>query len=253
MMKRSLSLFAALCCAAVSIGTIGLDGHKAGIWVSGRTFTVTGLNTTINNDVLAAYIATESSSLVTVTSISAAGTTGWTKRKQSSFQGSNSVELWYGTASAPLAAVTVTITLSATPAGTNAAMADIFGISGANTSTINDPNASLAATSIGSGSTPTVTNVSTSFANDMIHAGTPCITGLTQTASGAGYTLIDTVTTGNRLSLASEFITVPQTQAATQIGFGVSCAASWGVMADAVEQAVAVVKSMTLPLLGVGN
>lgn len=251
-MRRSLSLIFVFWFAVLSIAGLALDGQRTGTWLSGASFTVTSLTTSLKPDVIAAYIAIRNTSLVTVTSISAPGTTGWAQRKQQTFNSTNDFELWYGTAANPLGAVTVTINLSATP---QAALASVFGISGANTSVITDPNASLPARAFSSAAaTPFVTSVSTSFGNDMIHAGTACAvnSGVTQTASGAGFVLVNSATIAN-MSIAAEYDVVNVTQSATTVGFGQNCAAPWVIFADAVEQAASAVKSMTLPLLGVGN
>lgn len=214
---------------------IALDGSATGVWASGTSFTITSFTTTKPGDVIGLVVcAILAGTAISVSSVSASGTTGWARRKSTLIGGStgNTVEFWYGTAAATLAAVTVTITLSTTPQGANAV---VFGISGANTVSISDSNVALPATGTNtSSSTPTVSGVSTSNANDMIiGAYGKNSTATTQTA-GAGFTLIANANSGSVSSASAEYEVVSSTQSSVSVTYGVATT-NWAMIVDAVQ------------------
>src|SRR5579872_1232757 len=210
---------------------LAIDGHVTGSWVSGSSFTVTGLTTANAGDVIVALIATKSSSLVTVSSLSTPGVV-WNgaTRKKLTWSSTDDLELWYGTAIGTLSSVTTTINLSGTPSAQ--ARASVFGVSGADTSTITDSNASLPATNTGSSSVPTVTGVSTSNAKDMIIAGM-ALAGATTETAGTGFTLIDALNASG-LSIATEQEVVSATQSSVSVAFGTSVT-TWAMIVDAIK------------------
>lgn len=212
---------------------LALDGHALGAWSSGSSFTVT-LTTTSANDVIGMGVWIQSNALVTVSSISSTNTTGWTKRKQLTVNSIESTEFWVGTASAALTSEVITVHLSGTPGGSGAREANAFGVSGANTGSISDPNISLPATNTGNGSTPSVSGVSTSNANDFII----CIVGAdgttTQTA-GANFTLIDAFASSGTLATQDEIVS--STQSSIAPAFGTSQIGHWGMIVDAIQAA----------------
>lgn len=215
---------------------LALDGHATGSWSSGTTITAT-LTTTNTNDVIVAVVGTVGNVTITVTSISATGVT-WngSARKTLAFSSHGDLEIWYGTAAANLSAVTITVNLSGSTL--SAGNVNVFGVSGANTGSISDANASLPATGTGaSGTAPTVTGVSTSNANDMIIGGCGIAGNTTETA-GTNFTLIDGAGHNNE-STANEYQVVSATQSSISVAFGTAAVGgNWGMIVDAIKAGV---------------
>lgn len=212
----------------------GLDGHVTGTWSSGTSFATSALTTANAGDVIVAFVMGRKVGGVAVTSLSTTGVV-WqgTARKTVSFNaGLGDLELWYGVASATLTAQATTINLNGTPL---IALASVFGVSGANTSSISDSNVSLPATATGSSSVPTTSSVSTSNANDIIIAGVGELSNTTQGA-GTGFTLIDAFTGAGTTGIGSEYQVVSSTQSSISVKFTLS-STNWAMIVDAIQQA----------------
>lgn len=210
--------------------SLAIDGSAVtGSWSSGSSFSTSGLTTSNANDVLVAAVVINSPSPAqTVSSISATGTSGWAKRASVTIGTGVEIELWYGVAASPLVTKPITITLTGTPS--NSANAQVFAVSGADTSVIHDSNVSLPATALANtSSTPTVSGISTSNGNDMIIA-VLANSGSAETA-GSGYTLI--TTGGSTFLSGSEYKIVSATQSSISATFA-TAATHWGMIVDAI-------------------
>jgi hypothetical protein len=142
-----------------------LDGTAATGQAS-TTNTLTATLTTANaNDIIVVMVGVElGTGAPTVSSVSGGGLT-WTRRSQAIGNSSVTLEVWYAVAASPLTSVTITATTSANfdNGGIIA-----FGITGCNTASPWDSNASLPAKhSYSSAVTPSAT-ISTTFANDFL-------------------------------------------------------------------------------------
>jgi hypothetical protein len=156
-----------------------LDGSVvSGQWSSTNSVSTGALSTSHANDVvvLAVSAGTASTSgAATVSSVSDTSGLTWTRQARVTGAGSASgeyggAELWYAIAPSALSGDKVTITYSSSNAVDDGDYY-LFGLSGANTITPFDPNSSLPASGIGSGSTdkgPFITSstVSTTMADD---------------------------------------------------------------------------------------
>lgn len=215
--------------------TLALDGHNSGQSQTSANPSAT-LTTTSTNDVIVAFVfISGSASGFSVNSMSGTGISwqGSARSKLTGFQGGiNDLELWYGTASGTLSTVSITANLSG---GTiTRSRLNVFGLSGANTGSISDPNASLPKTGSGAASsTPSLSGISTSNANDVIIAGTGTAFATIQTG-GSGFTLIDS-NSASGAALADEYQIVSSTQSSISAAFGTSDTAVWGMIVDAVQ------------------
>lgn len=227
---------------------LAVDGHVLGNWSSGTSFTAPGLTTANAGDVIVGCVVTGSTSLVKVSSLSTPGVV-WnsTPRKQLTWNTTFSIEIWHGVAAAALSSVTTTVNLTGTPS--SAARASVFGVSGANTGSISDPNASLPATATGAASAPTTTGVSTSNANDMIIAVTGHDNKGAETA-GSGFTLIDSgfsSTTNPGCSTEDKVVSATQSSISVAFGTATGTGQQWAMVVDAI-QAFAAVPVLRKPL-----
>lgn len=146
----------------------------------------------------------------TVSSISSTHTTGWARRKSTT---SNVIEEWDGTASGTLSSESITVTLAGS---TGFATGDAFGISGANTSTKYDSNASLPASCNTNGCDPL--SVSTANASDFIY-GCYRMQSISTPGVGTGWT---------KISGADFQLCEYQVVSSTQSGLSVAMAAGNG-------------------------
>lgn len=240
-------LFAACLISAALIptsanATLAIDGTpQTGTSTSGTTVTAT-ITTTHPNDVIVVCVFLKGTASA-VSGVSGTGTTGWTQRVAPSLGGGFNAAIWYGTAASPLTSVTITVTY--TPSGATAGLI-VFAVSGANTSSITDSNASLPDQHSGSsGSAPASGAFSTSNANDLIFTVAFEENAITQTA-GAGQTLLATVSAGTTLSVAAQYEIVSVTQSSITIAFGTSATATWGVAGDAIVAATAAAAAVPL-------
>jgi hypothetical protein len=141
---------------------LALDGSSHTTSGAGNTLVCNGL-TCASGDVVVACVLVLSSFDAHITSISSSNTTGWAQRGRVTFSsGNNAILMWFGKSTGALSNEAITINVDGTPAGISA---DVFGISGADTTTINDSNGALPATSNTSGNTVALT---TSNANDFL-------------------------------------------------------------------------------------
>jgi hypothetical protein len=161
-----------------SQASLALDGQVHGNITSGGTISLP-LTTKNANDVIIAVVTVNNT---TVASIKSAHL-NFTLRKRA--QAANGLpdylEVWYAVASVALSSETVTVTLNST---TNYCTVDIFGIGGANTSTIFDGNSSLPA-AVTSGDI----KLSTSNAKNFV-LGAYRMSATVNPTAGAGWTQI---------------------------------------------------------------
>lgn len=221
------------------------DGTALNSSGSGTTI-AQALTTTAGGEVIFAIVATYAISSVaapTVTGMSGGGLS-WTKRFSS---GSTAVfgttqhiniDVWYAVAASPLSAQTITATLSGSP--NNGSELLVFGLAGANTSSIFDTNGSLPAKAAGtaSGARPQVTGVSTSNANDLIIGVCAMNVSAAVNHPGAGYT--DLSNDGGFFD--SQYQIVSATQSSITVAFGASengASSGFLMYADAIQAAVA--------------
>lgn len=236
-----------------------IEALPTGLFIDGVDISVNPINsnpgtasiTTLQtNDVIVfqSFMVSVGSAIPTISSISSTNTTSWASRKVYTGTFGNgdkwSLEQWYGKASSALTNESLSITYSATPSNANY---NVFGVHGANLTTIPDANASLPATGTGGATQPSV-SISTSNANDMVIACMIQAGTVSNETAGSGFTLITgsatqpvefKVTAGTISSVAQTFGTTPPT--------------NWAMLVDAI-QAAAVVGSadifLNLPMLG---
>jgi hypothetical protein len=151
---------------------LALDGNGHG---NSGTGTVTAsLTTTHAGDVILAFVTD-----VTGAGVMSGGGLSWTKHPQADFVntgGDHSIDLWYAVASSTLSAATISYN-----GGSGFSTLMVFGISGADTSTIFDAAAVKADTD--------PISISTTAANTFIVSCDN--SGTDPTGSGTGFTLID--------------------------------------------------------------
>jgi len=188
-----------------------LDGMATG-QSSGSTTLAATLTTTGTNRVICALVYLEKFSPVPswVTGVSGGGLT-WNKRTQATvFTGSGTplgaydpqtLELWWALAPSALAAVPITATFTA--ASDDAAIL-VFGVSGCNTTTPWDSDASLAARKVNFGGiAPSFANISTAQANDFLIFGFGSNTSQGMGTLPTGFTTIGSTVNGGGSRYAS--------------------------------------------------
>lgn len=255
-------------------GTLAVDGTaiacfgKATQSVPCTTGTSSGsatLTTTNSNDVIVILVSNENTGSVlrTVSGVSSTGLT-FLKRSGGSIGTTpfSDLEVWYAIASSPLASAAISVTLSGI---TDDATVVAFGVSGANTTTPWDPNASLptpAATAT-TASIPSVGGVSTTNSNDMLFGFTGLSTSSdasfpTETA-GSGFALVtapqlDGGGIGGSEG-AAEYKVVSVTQSSTTVAFGTTTdsADNWIMIGDAIQAASASTSGAGLYVRNVGG
>jgi hypothetical protein len=113
----------------------------------------------------------------------------------------------------------------------------VFGITGANTTSPFDSNGALPKTASNTGSsTPTVTGVSTSNANDMLLAFEGQLSSTNQTANSPFQSTASLLCNSNGEGCNVEYEIVTQTQTNISAQFGQSVS-NWVVIGDAVQRA----------------
>ncbi len=232
-----------------STGTtnILLDGSATAQFSTASSGTVT-LTTTTANDVIVVLATNEDATNSAIRTVSSVTATGLTFTKRSSLSlGSptyQDTEVWWAIASSALSAKVITVTLSGS---TDDAALVAFGVSGANTASPWDPNVALPATATGNpATTPTVSGVSTSNANDMIlgfqgNGNGAAVTSTSETA-GSGFTLIANINNNGAVNAddaAAEYKIVSATQSSISVPFGTATTANnyWMAIADAIQAA----------------
>ncbi len=170
--------------------SMALDGKVHGSFTSGSSTTLS-LTTANANDVIIAVVAVNTT---TVSTISSAHLNFTLRKREQVSGGPYYLDVWYAVAPVALSAEAITVTLSAALGSPYPyCTVDIFGVSGANTSTIFDSNSSLPA-AVQSGDV----KLSTSNANDFILGAYRMATIPSPTAgtgwtqiSGANYQLVE--------------------------------------------------------------
>ncbi len=202
---------------------LALDGSTiarvAGVSVS------VALTTTLAPDVIYVVVTTDTGTINTPT---AAGLT-FTLRAGPITTTGVTISTYYAIATSPLAAVSITET---TTGGANLLLA-AFGVSGANTASPFDPNASVPASATGTGTVGSFT-ISTSNANDFIIGTFSSDAGAVHTAA-APWTLIVSQRQGAALDSSSEYQVVSATQTNLAVTMTLTGAANWAGIADAIK------------------
>lgn len=200
---------------------LALDGsvHKN---VVGPASTTVTLSTSNAGDVIVAFITIN---LANVASISSANTTGWTARKVQGTGTGSFIEEWRGVAASALSSEVITLSFGV---GVGFTTIDVFGISGADTTTIYDSNAALP-----DGGTTGNRSITTTNANDILIAGYRFGSTANPT-QGTGWTKIS----GADFQL-TEYLIVSATQSGTAAAIGTGSGDQNAGIADAIIQASA--------------
>ena len=207
---------------------MALDGQ--GSKASSNNSVAVSLTTTDTNDVLYISIFVHSG---TVSSITSNPNLPWTSRASVLLTGTDHLQTYYAIWSS-----SGTITITIQTSGTNT-VAEAFGISGANTTSpfdVTTPNSST-----GTG-TSASTSITTSNANDFIIGATGLESNSTPNC-GSSFTLVGTQTdnvSGATYETSDEYEVVSTTQSNLSVGYTWSGSCSWGMIADAVKQALPV-------------
>ena len=226
-MRKFLSLIISLSLCPWADAALGQDGsvHKNVTTGSSTTLTLTTSNA---NDIIV-MVATinDSATGPSVSSITSSNTTGWARRTSANVTAipQESIDIWYGTAANALSSEVITVNWSGT---VTFVTIDIFGISGADTTTKSDSNASCP---VSNSTLNTDSTISTSNANDFI-IGAYRFSGTANPTQGSGWTKIS----GANFQLA-EYKIVSATQSSLDITIGTGNADNNGGVADAIIQA----------------
>lgn len=259
MMRWSGALFLTLW-ATLAHAALAIDGTASASYSSGTSVASGTLTTTSTNDVIVAVCYAEGSAISAARSTSSVSATGLTFSKRASkvdATSDNEVSSWYAIASSTFSgAITCHFNGTLDDGGVV-----VFGVSGANTTTPWDTSASLPALSTGASTTPSVTGVSTSNANDMIlglvGAGSGLLNGTSTMTAGSGFTsTIAKANPGGTLQQAEDKI-VSATQSSVTINWGSALNSSddWSMIGDAIQAAGGgggPTCPQTLALMGVG-
>lgn len=223
---------------------LAIDGNATGSNSTGTaTSVVSGTLTTVNtNDIIVALAFNSNAPNAILRTVSSVTATGLSFTKRSAIANSTGffdLEVWWAPATSTFSG-TITANWSGVVDDTTI---NVFGVSGANTSTPWDANASLPKTlssPTGSAAAPSVTGVSTSNANDMLLGFVGGGGAVVETA-GAGFTLINTVSSAAGITSASERNVVAATQSSITVAFGTTFTNTipWLMIADAIVAAAA--------------
>lgn len=213
---------------------LAIDGTPViGSSTGSSATTVGGLTTSYANDVIIAIVKGAGSTIA----ISAVtdGNGVLTFHSRYSQTSPRVFAIWYAIASSTLSNDKITGTQDSANAGIGV---QGFAISGANTVSPFDSNAGLPFSASGaSGTTPTVTGVSTSNADDII-LGMMGSGSLTVQTAGSGYALVQEYHDSSFGSANSEDKIVSSTQSSVTVAFGqTSSNAGWSMVVDAIVQA----------------
>jgi len=210
---------------------LAIDGSSAAACSNTTSSCSTTLTTIHPNDIIIAY-ASETLDLQTTCSFSVSDTAGLSWMIRSKSVSGNGIrdqfqEFW---ALAPVALSSDTITERIVGCGTNYNSLQVFGVSGANTSTPFDPGYGLPASASGNSYGMSVP-LTTTNSNDILVAGTQHGGSPTPTA-GQGFTLLLGV---GGFSLATEYETVNALVTNLPATFGDTYSASWEEIGDALQ------------------
>lgn len=265
---RFLLILAALLLPAQAWAALALDGHATGSANTNKTSATATLTTTQTNDVVIACVGVNSVSTtaVTVSTITDGAGLTWTKRSSVGGADSNShyddLECWWAASSGSLTSDVITVT---TTASTDTIAIYAFGISGANTSSPFDTNASLpkAGTNLTATSTnPTVSAFSTTSTNTFAFAVMTTnsnASGSLPSSAPTGWTNLDTLSFNGSASFndgqnAYDVYGAAQSSLTLTFGSGTFYTADWLMLADAVVAGSAPANSPHMrTLLGVGK
>jgi hypothetical protein len=209
---------------------LALDGSNSA-HTSSNSVSVT-LTTTHSPDVIYVVVGADQGTINTPTA------SGLTFTKRTEADGTNArVATFYAIATSPLSSKSITVRDSSS---SNLEIV-VFGISGANTVTPFDSNANALKTNTGSGTSASVTGVSTSNANDFIIGALAARTD-SSASQGSGFTLITQNAWKNNqnnlvLDTASEYKIVSSTQSGLTVPITVGASTTWAMIADAIVQA----------------
>jgi hypothetical protein len=201
----------------------------------------TGLTTTSAPDVIVVQVYLENTTPAVIRTVSSVTVGGISLAKRSGAQDVArfiNQEVWWGATATNLTSAAVTVNYSG---AADCAAAIAFCVSGANTSTPWDANASLPkVVNNGVNGIPTVAGVSTSNANDMLLGFCSIEPAIAAETAGASYTLIKSFQDVNGDVLACEEQVVATTQSSVSVAFGTttgSVGAAWMVIVDAIVAA----------------
>lgn len=163
------------------------------------------------------------------TSSVSGGSLTWTKRGSNTAGGAFTIDEYYAATSSTLSSATITATI-----GTAANFhLFVFGVSGADTTSPFDANASLPGFSTASSSSP-ATSISTTNAADFIF-GVGSQSGTNAFTISSPFTTIDNASgAGEGPSAADLYEVVSATQSSLSVGFSSAGSTIWGVLADAI-------------------
>ena len=198
---------------------------------SGTTITLTLPSCKAGDLIVVAISGSSSSGTLAVSSVSDTAGLTYTQRTSEKAGGESLFE-WYAFSTGSLSSDTITVRMSAT----HAYSIEAFGFTGVSQSNIFDSNSAVPARSSGSFSTPSVSGVSTSNANDIIIAMEGDGSGSAQTV-GTGYTLIAAQNPSSGQTIAVEYEVVSTTQSGATVSFGSSTFSNWVMIADAIDPA----------------
>jgi hypothetical protein len=216
---------------------LALDGTGNGFVGQGSfssVVTTTPLTTANSGDVIIAQVNIVNTSAITqtVTSVTGGGLTFTKRHSTGSLSGTSplqlQIDIWWAVAASPVSSANFTASFSASVPQAGIV---VWGVSGANTATPFDVNASLpkVASSTSATATPTATGVSTTAANTMIFASTVAnSTG----NPGSGYTFLATDSVSD-----NEYKIVSSVQSNITVAFGAADAGTgYGIIVDAIQQ-----------------
>jgi hypothetical protein len=174
----------------------------------------------------------------TVSSISDAAGLTWNLRKAvSAFGGSTDLEVWWAFSSGMLSSDVITANLSQ---AVDDACINVFAVSGANTASPWDTNASLPKSSSSLTNPCTISGVSTDSSNTMLLGFWGNDGVFISLNAGTGFTLTDhngTSVSGDAGSIASEYKIVSSPQSSVSVAFGSNANSAFNaiMIADAIR------------------
>jgi len=220
---------------------LALDGTGTGSTTGGTTFSITTFSTSKTNDLI--YVSVMSRNTY-VTGIAATGLTLTCRQTAgNTISWSYSGQPYYFSTWSVVRSSTGSLSLTVTMSGsTSSASAVAYGVSNVNTVTPFDGSAVY---STGSTASASVTDT-TSNPNDMIigaigvSSGTNGVPTLTVGSAGSGFNTVNTATqnSGNyRLETSDEYQILTTTQTNFAVGYTLSTAYNWAMVADDIQPA----------------
>jgi hypothetical protein len=216
----------------VKTATFGLDAVGSASHTGSGDVTV-ALTNLGANDVIIVMFGSDNPGY-TVSSVTDGSDLTYTHRSTTSlpviYTGQELVDEYWAVTSSAISSDTITVHVSGS-GGTPHFVVIAFAISGANTNSPFDVDSGLPYTANDQNSVPSVTGVSTSYANDII-IGLEGHTGGTLETAGSGYLLI---TSSNDEVGSAEFKSVTSTLSSETVSFGTSVNAKWAMIVDAIK------------------